>query len=206
MSTSSLDRAQLAHYAGWMQLAWLPWALVAFRLMLGPALLVAAARGANGLLLAAALGAGILSDILDGIIARRIGRATQRLRRVDSLVDTIFVLCALAAAWLAHHAQLAPHLPLLAFMLALNFISYIPALIKFGRAPAYHAYSAKASGLALFTAGAWLFATGQAGWFLDAAILLTIVSHLDRIVITLLLPQWRTDVNGIWVLLGEKSR
>jgi CDP-diacylglycerol--glycerol-3-phosphate 3-phosphatidyltransferase len=188
-----------------MQLAWLPWTLVAFRLALGPALLLAAARGVNGLLLAAALSAGILSDIVDGVIARRLGSATTRLRRVDSLVDTVFVLCALGAAWIAHASVLAPHLPLLALMLAVNVISYLPAFIKFGRAPAYHAYSAKAAGLALFGAGMLLFATGQAGWLLDAAIIFTILSHLDRIVITLLLPEWRTDVAGIWTLLPRKS-
>ncbi len=188
-----------------MQFAWIPWALVVFRFVLGPALLAAAARGVNGVWLAAALGAGILSDILDGMIARRLGTATTQLRRIDSLVDTVFVLCALAAAWIAHQATLTPHLPLLALMLAFNVVSHIPALIKFGRAPAYHAYSAKASGLALFTAGAWLFATGQAGWWLDAAIVFTIFSHLDRIAITLLLPEWRTDIAGIWALLRRKS-
>lgn len=191
----------LAH----MQFGLLPWSLVVFRFALGPVLVLAAARGVNGSLLAAALGAGILSDILDGVIARRIGAATAGLRRMDSLVDTVFVLCALAAAWVAHHAVLTPHLPLLALMLAMNFISYIPALIKFRRAPAYHAYSAKASGLALFAAGAWLFATGRAGWWLNAAVLFTILSHLDRIAITLLLSEWRTDIAGIWVLLGCRS-
>jgi CDP-diacylglycerol--glycerol-3-phosphate 3-phosphatidyltransferase len=200
-----LDRKRQPNYAGWMPLAWPPWALVAFRLLLGPALLLAAARGVNGLLLAAALGAGILSDVADGVMARRLGSATQRLRRVDSLVDTVFVLCALAAAWIAHSAALAPHLPMLALMLAVNVVSYIPAFIKFGRAPAYHAYSAKASGLALFAAGVWLFARGEAGSWLDAAIVFTIPSHLDRIAITLLLPEWRTDVAGIWTLLPRKS-
>lgn len=194
---------RLPNYAGRMR--HLPWILVAFRFVLGSALLFAAARNVDGLLLAAALGAGILSDILDGVIARRIGAATTALRRIDSLVDTMFLLCALAAAWIVHKDVLSPHLPLLALMLALNFISYIPALIKFRRAPAYHAYSAKAAGLALFAAGAWLFITGQAGWWLDAAIVFTILSHLDRIAITLLLPEWRTDIAGIWVLLGRKK-
>ncbi len=169
-------------------------------------MLLAAARGVNGLPLTGALGAGILSDIVDGIIARRLGTATQQLRRVDSLVDTSFVLCALAAAWIAHSTALRPLLLLLALMLAINVISYIPAFIKFGRAPAYHAYSAKASGLALFSAGAWLFATGEAGLWLDGAIVFTILSHLDRIAITLLLPEWRTDVAGIWELLPRRVR
>jgi len=45
-----------------------------------------------------------------------------------------------------------------------------------------------------------LLLSGRAGWWLDAAILITILSHLDRIAITLLLPQWRTDVAGVWAI------
>ena len=182
------------------RLAGLPWALIAFRLALGPILLLAAWRGVSGFWLVAGLGAGILSDIVDGMLARRLRVATEKMRRIDSVADTIFVLFALGCTWVAYSDELLEHGGLLALMLGLNFISYIPAFIKFRRAPAYHAYSAKLSGLALFVAAALLFLTGRAGWWLDAAIWITILSHLDRIAITLLLPEWRTDVAGVWVL------
>ena len=45
---------------------------------------------------------GLLSDIFDGIIARRLRVATQKLRRLDSLVDQVFFTCvtlALFAKW-----------------------------------------------------------------------------------------------------------
>jgi len=182
------------------RLAWFPWGLLAFRLALGPILLFAAWRDVSGFWLVAGLGAGILSDIVDGMLARRLGVATEKMRRIDSIVDTIFVLFAMGCTWVAYSEVLVEHSGLLALMLGLNFISYIPALIKFRRAPAYHAYSAKLSGLALFAAAALLLLTGLAGWWLDTAIALTILSHLDRIAITLLLPEWRTDVAGVWAI------
>ena len=154
----------------------------------------------SGLWLAAGLGGGILSDIVDGMLARRLRVATENMRRIDSVVDTIFVLFAMGCTWIAYSEVLLDHGGLLALMLGLNFISYIPALIKFGRFPAFHAYSAKLSGLALFAAAALLLLSGRAGWWLDAAIIITILSHLDRIAITLLLPEWRTDVAGVWAI------
>ena len=44
---------------------------------------------------------GTLSDIFDGILARRLGVATQRLRRYDSVTDIVYYLLILAAVWIA---------------------------------------------------------------------------------------------------------
>lgn len=184
---------------------WLPWSLIAFRLGMGPLLLLDARDGATGWAFIAGLGVAILSDILDGIMARRAGSATVRLRRLDSLVDSIFFLFVAAAAGVAHGGVLLAHGTLVAAMLALWLLSQLPALIKFGQAAAYHAYSAKAAGLALLAAGVRLFGTGQGGWLLDAALWVAIFSHLDRIAITLLLPGWRTDVSWVGAAWTERQ-
>ena len=182
----------------------LPFALLAFRLLLGPLLLLAASDGQTGWWVVAGLAAGIFSDILDGMLARRLGLASVRLRRVDSLIDSIFFLFVAAAAWAAHSETLLAHGVLAAGMLALWAVSQLPALLKFGKAAAYHAYSAKAAGLALLAAGVRLFGLGQAGWVLDAALWLAILSHLERIAITLALPAWRTDVAWVGAAWAER--
>jgi len=46
----------------------------------------------------AAMTIGLLSDIFDGIIARRLGVATPSLRRLDSQTDAAFWLAVLASA------------------------------------------------------------------------------------------------------------
>lgn len=181
-----------------MSLVWLPWALIAFRFLIGPILLFACLDGQSGLWIAVGLAAGIFSDIVDGFVARRVGSFSPRLRVIDSRVDFFFFLCVAAAAWAAHAVALVPHLPWIAIMLVIYAISLLYPYLKFGRAPAYHAYSAKAAGLGLFAAGAWLFTTGEASWLLQAAIIVAILSHLDRIAITFLISDWRTDVIGFW--------
>lgn len=175
----------------------MPWSLVILRLILGPALLADASDGHTDLSFVFWLAVAILSDILDGILARRLGVSSQRLRLVDSRVDFVFFFFVAAAAWLAHQQVLLAHGPLLVAMLTLSLLSQLPALIKFGRAPAFHAYSAKISGLALLAAGALLFGYGRGGPLLDAALWIGIISHIERILITLVLPEWHTDV--VWV-------
>ena len=181
---------------GWLKKS--PWALMGLRLALGPILLLDALDGVTDLWYVAGLGLAILSDILDGMLARRLGVASVRLRRVDSLVDSLLFLFVAAAAWAAHRAVLLETGWLLWTMLALSLLSQIPALVKFGRAAAYHAYSAKLAGLALLGAGGLLFGWGLGGTLLKVSLGIAILSHIERVVITFLLPEWRTDVAGFW--------
>ncbi|MES4793470.1 MAG: CDP-diacylglycerol--glycerol-3-phosphate 3-phosphatidyltransferase, partial [Chloroflexota bacterium] len=71
----------------------LPWALVALRAVLGPLLLLAVWAGRSGPLVIAGLTAGFLSDVFDGVIARLLGSATERLRVADSWTDAFYYLC-----------------------------------------------------------------------------------------------------------------
>jgi phosphatidylglycerophosphate synthase len=184
--------------------AWLPWSLLLLRLGLGPLLLLDASDGHTNLVFVFWLGIAILSDILDGIIARHLAVVSQRLRRLDSLVDSIFFFFVAAAAWLAHRDLIVQHRNLVLAMIALSLLSQIPAFIKFRRAAAFHAYSAKASGLALLAAGALLFGYGRAGPIFVIALWIAIISHIERILITLILPKWQTDI--AWLGTAWKIR
>mgnify|MGYP003331261880 CR=1 FL=1 len=180
----------------------LPWLLVWFRLAMGFVLLADASDGHTGWPFVVGLMAALLSDILDGILGRRTGTATVALRRADSWVDaTLFVLVAIGA-WLSHREVLLAHQPLLVTMLVLFVLSQIPSFLRFGKAAAFHAYSAKAMGLAFIPAGILLFGLGRGGWLLDLAMLAAIISHIDRALIALILPEWQTDI--VW--FGEALR
>ncbi len=183
----------------------LPWSLLTLRLISGPILLFDALDGETDLSFVALLALAILSDILDGILARRAGVDTQFFRRTDSIVDSALFLFVAAAAWIAHQDLLMQSRALVFGMLGLWLLSQFPALIKFGRLPAYHAYSAKAAGLALLAAGVGLFGFSRAGLVLEIALWVAILSNLERILITVILPTWQTDVNGYWVALAIRK-
>jgi phosphatidylglycerophosphate synthase len=56
-----------------------------------------------------------LSDVFDGVVARRLGVATTALRRMDSAADTTFYVAAAYAAWRLYPDGVARHAaPLLA--------------------------------------------------------------------------------------------
>ena len=184
-----------------MSVRWFPSLLVVFRLLAGPVLLWLSLDGETGLAVAIGMSAGLLSDIVDGYAARWLNVFTQRLRVWDSRVDFFFFLCLASSAWIAHGQELLPHLRWIMAMLVFYAISLIYPLMKFRRAPAYHAYSAKLAGVVLFLAAFILFLTGEAGATFEIAMAVAILSHFDRIAITYLLPKWKTDVAGFWKAL-----
>jgi len=133
----------------------LPWGLVLFRLVLGPLLLLAA--HAPGGLLVLALGLAVLSDIFDGIIARRMGCATPALRQADSVTDIIFWLCVLGTALRRAPDIFAAHIPLIAVLLLAELACQALCFTRFHRPVATHTWFAKSWGLVLFAGFAWMF-------------------------------------------------
>jgi len=175
----------------------LPWALVWLRLLLAPLMLLLAWRWPEPAAFAVCLALAFLSDVFDGVLARRWGTVTPGLRRVDSLVDTLFCLCALGAVWLCRPEVVRGAATLLVLLLALEGLRYVVDLSKFGREASYHMWSAKLWAALLYLAFFMVLVLGQGGMWVTAALLLGIVSDLEGLAASLLLPEWRHDVPSL---------
>jgi phosphatidylglycerophosphate synthase len=171
--------------------------LTAMRALLGPATIVLAQVRADGRLIAVALLAAIVSDVYDGRIARRFGVDGAELRRLDSVADSIFYVCAAIALWIAHPEIVAAHALLLGGFFGMQLAGYLVDLVKFGRDTSYHAWSARLTGALLFVAATVIFCVGRAGPWLSIALVAGMLSHLDAFAITMILPEWRHDVHTI---------
>jgi CDP-diacylglycerol--glycerol-3-phosphate 3-phosphatidyltransferase len=179
-------------------------ALTLLRLALAPALVVLVRAGAPGLLLAAALVTGFVSDVLDGVVARRAGVVTPFLRRLDSSVDTVFYLGVAYAAWHRHPDALrALALPILV-VLGAEALNYALAYAKFRREASYHARSAKLWGLLLFLALLVLLATGSSA-LLPVALAAGLLAEAETLAITVVLRGWRHDVPSVWNALRVRA-
>jgi phosphatidylglycerophosphate synthase len=178
-------------------LRWLPLALTVLRALLAPvvALLAIAwpSRPAFGVCLIAAF----LSDVFDGVIARRLGIATPNLRRVDSIADTLFYVGALFAAWHLQPQALLEHRAALILLVLLEISRYAFDLRKFGREASYHMWSSKLWGLALFAGFFSLLALGRSGWAVTAAVWLGIVADMEGLAISVVLTRWMNDVPSV---------
>jgi phosphatidylglycerophosphate synthase len=179
-------------------------ALTLLRLALAPVIVALGLTRRGGVAIAVLLVIGFLSDVFDGVIARRTGTATPLLRRLDSTVDTVFYLGIAVAAWMLHRAAIRPLLPLILLVIATELATNVLCWLRFRREASYHAWSARVFGLALFVALLLLFAAGSPALILPA-IVIGLVSHLENAAITLTLPAWRHDVRS-WAVAWQIRR
>lgn len=174
-----------------------PMALVLLRGAIAPFLLWDALDGSITPWFLVGYVVAVLSDIFDGIIARRLGISNATLRRADSWADVALYVCIAAAAWWVHpEVVFSFRLPLLT-VVAVQALWWLVNLLKYGKPASYHTYSAKLWGLTLLVATLALFGFNSGGIALWVAILVGIVHTLEEIVMTLMLPTWQHDVLSV---------
>ena len=169
-----------------------PAALIALRFILGPVLIFVCLRSYSAAVVVVMLTA-MLSDIFDGVIARRLKIVTEGLRVADSWVDAWFFMCAGVSAILATPDILRAYAIPISIEVGLQIASYVFDLIRYKRIASLHAMSAKVWAFTLYlaTIGMLAFHTGVLIW---VAFAFGIVSAIDALVIKLLIPGWRHDV------------
>ena len=172
----------------------LPWTLCLSRFVLGPLLVWLAGSGPRPWLFLSLLLAGLLSDIFDGITARKLGVASVALRVWDSRADLVFWLCTAAAVWRAHPEILRAHAGWISALLASEASTYLVGLLRFGKPMSTHALLAKVFGLSLFAALTAALSFGVAGVPLFVCITLGLAANAEIVAIAFILPAWQADV------------
>ena len=142
--------------------------------------------------------AGLLSDIFDGIIARRLGVSNERMRRLDSGIDQVFWILILLATYLISPAFFTDHLWMIGSVVVLEIAAYAASYIKFRKEVSTHAILSKIWTLTMFAAITQAILTGNSGWVLELCCWLGIITRFEIIFIVLILRQWTSDVPCIY--------
>jgi len=173
----------------------IPYALVWLRLILAPVMLLIAYRvGKPNIWLPTCLWIGLLSDIFDGILARRWGVATEALRRDDARVDVAFWLAAGFCVWIVQPNIITSHAYGIIALFCLEPISDLIYYIRFNRDGCAHNALSKTWGILLLCTLSGALGWGYAGMLFLIAIIWGLLSQLDRIAIAILLPKPECDI------------
>ncbi|SEG00151.1 CDP-diacylglycerol--glycerol-3-phosphate 3-phosphatidyltransferase [Bryocella elongata] len=182
-----------------------PWCLALGRGLLGPVLVLCQASGWSGPALASMVVVGLVSDIFDGALARRWKTDTDALRLTDSMTDIIFYLGAGYAFALECPDLWDIYRPVVGAMIALEALRFIADLARFRRPSSYHAFLSKLAGL-LISLGVVAALTADegpdillavAGALLTVGLGVGILSQLEGLLMTFILPRWRRDVRSL---------
>lgn len=189
----------------------IPYLLIAIRFILAPIIiLLSYLNGSESrFIILTLMYIGLFTDIFDGIIARKVGVSTEKLRRLDSQVDLVFWLSLGFAAYFLNPNLIKEEWQRILLISIMEALCYIVSWIKFGKETCTHAWLSKLWGLSLLLAFTYLIGFQSAGWAFNLTIILGFISHLDVILIILILPKWQYDVPSsyhAWKIRNGKQR
>jgi CDP-diacylglycerol--glycerol-3-phosphate 3-phosphatidyltransferase len=147
----------------------------------------------------------LVTDILDGLIARAFKMQTQIGVKLDSLADIGTTLLAFLAVYVLKWEQLKPH----AFAVLIFFIAwllaYLVAIIRFGGLVGLHTYLFKITG---YLQGAFivtLFVFNFNLLLFYFAVIVGIIASIEEIIIVSIIPKPISNVKGLYWLLKNRS-
>lgn len=145
----------------------------------------------------------LLSDALDGFIARRLHQTSSFGARLDTYGDILTYLSTLGAAWWLWPSLVHHELP---YIIAAALLYAIPALfslVKFGQLASYHTWITKISAI-LMGVGVVILLFFKEPMLFHWAVYFLLLETVENIAITLLLKEQQTNIHSFWHAL--KSR
>lgn len=149
---------------------------------------------------------GVIADVLDGIIARKLNISTENFRLLDTLFDLLFYLSVFLFIFSTNSQEIESNAFLILGVLSLELLMYAICLFRFNKLPSPHAILSKFWGLYLvveFT----LLILGVRGNHFAIALAIGLFVHVDRILIYVLLKKWDHDIPSSYhALLLRKGK
>ncbi len=186
-----------------MVLHYIPNILSLFRIIAAPFLLLSAWYDLP-LLFFILLGMMLISDLLDGIIARRIDHTTERGSRLDSYGDILTYLSTPLAVWWLWPDIVKEELY---YIIAAVIIYIVPAIfsfLKFGQLASYHTWITKIAAV-LMSVGVVMLLGFDNNLLFHAAVYFLVLVMVENIAITLILPKQKSDIYTLWHAWKERS-
>jgi cardiolipin synthase (CMP-forming) len=183
----------------------LPNVISFYRLIMFPVVLIFALKGYEQLFVIF-LCINLVSDILDGFLARTFNVATKFGAGLDNLADIGTYILALYGIFRFRWAETEPHAWLLYIFLAIFILSYLVAFYRFGKIPGLHLYSAVTAG---YLQGAFffiLFVWDFYLWFFYIAIGWGIIAYIEKIIVLTRLDDIRSGVKGLYWMVRDEKR
>lgn len=149
------------------------------------------------------LSVNLITDILDGLIARTFKLETEFGARLDSLADIGTYAMAFAGMLVLETAFVTEYRFAFFILMGLYVLVQVIALMRFKRTTSFHLYSSKVvgyvQGVFIFT----YFVFGFTSWYFYLMLVLSYLAYLEAIIIVSTIPQLRSNVKGIYFMWKE---
>lgn len=146
----------------------------------------------------------LVTDVLDGLIARMFNLQTEFGARLDSIADVGTYILAITGIAIFKVEEFSPHIISFSVFLGLFFLSNLISLIKFRRFPSLHLYSWKIGGYIQGLFFVLLFIADFYTAFYYFMISWGIIAFCEHIIIQLIIPEMRSNARGLYWVLKDR--
>lgn len=147
----------------------------------------------------------MLSDILDGWIARRFHLASELGATLDSIADIFTSVIGLAGLVVFQRAFVSGHWRTLVVLAGFYIVEVAASLWRYGKVSSFHTLLAR---VAAYTSSFFvmsLFFWGYGAWLFHATVAVYVIELAEEMALICVLPQWRSDVGGLYRVLKARG-
>jgi cardiolipin synthase len=180
----------------------LPNLLSAYRLAALPFIIYTIIQGDKQLYITL-LSVNLITDILDGFIARTFKLETEFGARLDSLADIGTYLMAFSGMIVLEHDFVTKYAGAFMLLIASYITPQIISLIRFKRTTSLHLYSSKLTG---YLQGIFIFSYfnwGFADWYFYLMLTCSYIAYAEALIILICIPELRSNVKGIYFMFKQ---
>lgn len=170
--------------------------ITGLRLVIAPVLVYLAYRGNAGVFVGVLIFS-MLTDAFDGYFARRMHSSTPTGSVLDSRADLATYTAILVGGYLLWPELILRQRFYFGIVLGGYMISAVAGLMKFRRFPSFHTWSAKVSAVLLSISVLIMYGFKITVFFRIVSVLV-VLSFIENICITMVLPEWRHDIPSIY--------
>ena len=147
----------------------------------------------------------LLSDILDGLIARTFHLTSKLGAALDSGADMLTMLIGFVGVYFFQRAFVDEHFAGLVIVAAFYVAEMFAALVRYGKLSSFHTLLDRAAAYAGGIFVMSLFLWGYQSWLFQLTVLVYVVSLTEELMLICILPEWKADVGNIFRVLAGRG-
>ena len=147
--------------------------------------------------------ASLISDILDGLIARIFNMKTEIGSFLDSCADMATLAVTVIGIFVFQKPFLHDHWAPMVAILGAYLSEVVVALFRYGKITSFHTLLNRinAYGQGVFVISLFIF--GYKSWIFYPVIALSLTAYVEEIVMVALLKEWQSNIHGLYFVLKK---
>ena len=148
-----------------------------------------------------------LTDIVDGYLARKYQVTSVMGSKIDSIADDLTIVVAIAGVFIYKPEFLKHEMTIIIIVFAVFIMQTIIAFIRYGKMTSFHTYAAKTAAMLQGVFLLLLFFLPEPVYILFyVTIIVSVIELLEEIILVFMLPNWETNVKGLWWVIKRKRK